>query len=163
LSFILESSIHRTVLYSDFNFVPFYNQSSGYDISKSFSWDIVTAFGLAPGVMGTLVYKSFFASLFAVLGGEVQNHSFSSTVSSAYLEKWYLSPFLDLRSSIGYNNKHVFASLNFKLDLISMNYGDFAIEYNYLLLSASLGYKFNSPKFLDAAHKFVFKKYKDVE
>lgn len=142
------------VLGSGFNYYSFFGKLDFADNSIADDLDIekniqVYSLKVFPGMVASLVMKKFYFSFLGTIGG-----AYNYNILDDNAVRHRFAPSFEMRSSIGYNNKNFFASLNvnYDYDLVFLRVNKLGIN-NYML-SFKIGMKLNS-KYLGKAGRYL--------
>lgn len=112
----------------------------------------VFSFKLTGGLAGSIVYKSFYASMVSNIGIAVNRDRYIDSETDETSIKTF--PSLEIRASFGYNSDKFFASVSYIYDNDLLYFYPYKIGINNYFMNFKLGYKFDS-KYLGKAAKYL--------
>jgi len=151
---IQKKSAISPVIISAFNYYKLKGKFEDIDSSAIIIDNLLQVFSLkfAVGVAGSLVYKSFYASLVSNFGIAINKDKFTDYHQSETSLKAF--PSLEFKASVGYNTNRYFFSFTFIYDNDLLYFYPYKIGINNYFMNFKLAYKFDS-KYLGKAAKYL--------
>ncbi len=94
---------------------------------------------LMPGLATSIVYNKFYLSIFSLAGA-----SYNYNILDKRDVRHMVSPYLELRSALGYNNRNFFCSLSFNYDYDLVLLKENRLGINNYMLNFKIGIKLNN-------------------
>lgn len=150
---LFNSHLYRMRVAADSSFAPEIIRED-YGKYRDLKEVSIWAFGLAPGIGGTLSRGRWFITGVIFVGMDFQHFKYEEGVDQRHSE-WKLSQMLDLRISMGYNNRRFFFAWENTFDYNLLNPTAFRLNTIFGRSFITMGYRFDSPRILNETYRFL--------
>lgn len=164
IGFLVKGGANYTTIYSSDSTILSRAQAYNFDSFYGISSVHALLFKAGPGAGVNIVFwKRFYFSLNYFIMGNFIAYQYKSVEEGYSNWRTNANLYTETATGFGYNSKRLYAGISFNGDINIMRIKGASIKTNFASVSITVGYRFNTPRFIDRGWKNVTEKIQEIK
>lgn len=164
IGFLIKGGANYTTIYSSESTILSNAQADKFDSFDGMRSIHALLFKVGPGVgVNIVLWKRFYFSMNYFIMGNFIEYQYNTKDKGNSI--WYSNTniYTETATGFGYNSKRLYAGISFNGDINIMRIKGASIKTNFANVAITLGYRFNSPRFLERGWKKATETVEDIK